>query len=134
MADTFFGGTLAFSTSSFTVDILEISRSGVSVADIETSHASTSGGYKTYMPADLIEGGTYEVTIAHDPDDDVEGQIKVVQTITHTYPLPSGQSTAADKEFSGYINSYDEALPVDDQMTATITIKVAGAVTTTASA
>lgn len=124
--DTFFGGTIAFGTSTvLSVDILSGSRSGVTVDDIETSHSTTSGDVKTYMPADLIEGGTYDFEVAFSPDDDVDALAGVVNSITVTYPVPSGLSTGATKVFSGYINGFDEALPIDDRMTASISIKVA---------
>lgn len=124
--DTFFGGTITFGTSTvLSVDILSGSRSGVTVDDIETSHATTSGDVKTYMAADLIEGGTYEFEVAFSPDDDVDSLLGVSNSITITYPVPSGGSTGATVVFTGYINGFDQDLPIDDRMTASLSLKVA---------
>ena len=121
VADTFFGATIAFTTqSTLAFDIIEGGRSGVTSVDIETSHAGTSGGSKTYIPGDLIEGGTYEFTVAHDGDVDEDSFVGVSDTITITYPQPAGQMTAPTKAFTGWVNSYDEALPIEDRMTASM--------------
>lgn len=135
--DTFFGGSITFGTSTVLsgagdVGILSGGRSAVTVEDIDTSHAGTSGDNKTYIPADLVEGGTYDFEVMYDPDDDIDALVGVSQTITITYPLPSGKMSAATCAFTGYINSWSEELPIDDKMTCSISIKVASDPTMTA--
>ncbi len=132
-ADTFFGGTITFGTSTvLSIDILSGGRSGVSSTDIETSHGGTTGGNKTYIPGDLIEPGSYDFDVLFDPEDDVDVLVAVSQTITITYPVPSGKTTGKKAAFTGWISSFDETLPIDDKMTASLSLKVAGAVTHTA--
>jgi len=126
--DPFFGGSLTFATStvdSVTLGILSGSRSAVTVTDIDTSHIGTSGDNMTFIPADLVDGGTYDFDVMYDPDDDVDALVGVSQTITVTYPVPSGKSNGATVAFTGYINSWSQELPLDDKMTASISIKVA---------
>ena len=136
--DTFFGGTLTFGTSTVlsgagSIGILSGGRSAVTVADIDTSHAGTSGDNMTFMPADLVDGGTYDFEVMYDPNDDIDALVGVVQTITVTYPIPSGLSSGATCVFtSSYINSWSEELPIDDKMTCSLSIKVATDPTMTA--
>lgn len=135
MADTFHGGSVTLGSSGITLKIIEASYSGGSTAAIATPHAGlTTGDNIPYIPADLNEGGTLDLTVELDPDQELEGQSGVVHSITHTYAIPSGQSSAATKVFSGFIVDYSESLPIDDRITATVSIKVAGNITFTASA
>ena len=54
------------------------------------------------------------------------------ENVTVTFPTGSAM-TAATWVFSGYINSWSAQLPLDEKITGTITIKVAGDITVTAS-
>ncbi len=132
--DTFFGGSITLGTTGENFRILEGDRSGMAVEDIDVSHGSITDGFKEYIPSDLVEGGEYSFTVLHDPDVDETNFVGVLQTITITYPLPAGKTTPAKRQFQGYIKDYGEALPIDDKMTAEITVKVAGKVTVTPSA
>ncbi len=132
-ADTFFGGTITFGTSTvLSVDILSGSRSGLAVTAIETSYSGTAGDNKTYMPADLNEGGSFSFDVLYDTEDDTDALLGISQTITVTYPLRSGDSVAPKAVFTGWIESWDSQLPIEDKMTATLVLKVAGDVTWTA--
>ena len=132
--DTFFGGSITFGTSTVdNIDIISGSRSGLSVDSIDVSHAGTTGDNKPYIPGDLNEGGSYSFDVIYDPDDDdMDALIGVSQTITVTYPLKSGDTTAASCAFTGWIESWDEDLPIDDKMTGTLVLKIASDVTKTA--
>ena len=133
-ADTFFGGSIGFGSSSInSIDILSGSRTGVSVVNINTSHTATSGDNHTYIPSDLVEGGNYQFDVLHDPDDDIDNLVGVSDTITITYPTPAGGMTGATKAFTGWIDGYDEQLPLEDKMSASLSLKVASDVTSTAS-
>lgn len=126
--DTFFGGTLASALSDFaSIDIISGGRSGMTATDINTSYSGTTGTNMTFIPADLIDGGSFDFTIAYDPDDDLDAIMGISDTWTVTYPLPSGSSNAATVIFTGYLNSISNALPIDDRMTLDISIKVANA-------
>ena len=132
--DTFFGGTLAFGTSTvLSIEILSGSRTGMSIVDINTSTTITTGDSHTYIPGDLIEGGSYQFDVLYDPDDDMDALMGISQTITITYAVHSSKSTAVRKVFTGWINSFDEQLPLEDKLTASLGIKVASDVTHTAS-
>jgi len=133
-ADTFFGATLAFTTqSSLVFDIISGGRSGLTIERIDTTHAGTSGQLKTSMAADLADAGTYEFEVVHDPNFDIDTYIGVSDTITITYPVPAGGSSGAIKAFTGHVSSYDETLPIDDRMTASIVLSIDSAISHTSS-
>ena len=131
MADEGAGATLTFGTSGTSLDLLTIQGTGISREDIDITHHGTTSGYKEYQPADRVEGGEVPVTILYDPD--VRPPFNAAkETITITYPIPSGKVGGATEAFSGYINNFDRAsLEIDQRMEAGFTLKVAGAITFT---
>ncbi|MCP5017109.1 MAG: hypothetical protein GY938_17835 [Ketobacter sp.] len=124
MADVGTGTTIAFATSTFTAEVMNINGSDISREDIETSHMGTTG-YKTYIPSKLVDGGTVDLEIAFDPDDQppVSGASEV---ITVTFPTPSGGSSGAKVVFTGYVNTWTWTDPLEEKMTASLTVKVDG--------
>lgn len=123
-ADIGTGTTITFGTSSFTAEIMSVNGNDITREDIDTTHMGTTN-YRTFIPADLVDGGSIELEINFDPDSQppIAG---AAETITITFPLPAGQSTPADLEFSGYVNSWSWGVPNEEKMTATLTIKVDG--------
>ncbi len=124
MADVGTGTTIVFGTSSFTAEILSVNGNDISREDVPTTHMGTTN-YHTFMPSKLVDGGSIEMEIAFDPDSQPP-ITAAAETITITFPLPSGQSTAANLAFSGYVNSWSWSDPLEERMTANITIKVDG--------
>jgi len=123
MADTPHGTTIAFGTSSFSANLLSISGPDLTRASYKTSHLGTTGGYHTYDMADLVEGGDITVEFEFDGDDDppIDG---ATETVTITWP--NSYTWAATCGCSGYSVS---ATDQDDRMTASMALKVCGAVT-----
>lgn len=125
-ADTGFGITITFSTG-FLAQIRNVDGPDMSRNAINTSHAGTTGGYMTYIFADLVEGGSVDVDLIF--DEDAEPPIdSAPETVTITYP---GGATVA---FSGGLTNFRPTAPYDDLMTARATLKVCGAITWTPSA
>lgn len=127
MADVGTGTTITFGTSSFTAEVMSLAGNDITREDIDVTHMGSTN-YREFIPSDLADGGTIEMEINFDPDDQppITG---AAETITITFPLPSGQSTPADLEFTGYVNSWSWNAPLEENMTATITIKVDGVTT-----
>lgn len=127
------GVTVTFATSSITLNMLDITLDGASVADIATFDQATTG-YKTYVASTLIEGGTVTVNCnlnAYDHNA-LFGAIGVSQTITFTLPkVVSTDTTAPAYSFTGYINSVGESSAIEDLSKCPIKIKVADDITFT---
>lgn len=60
--DTFVGTTITWE-SSFVILILDVSWDDISREMIETTHATTSGAYRTYIPSDYSDAGSLNCTI-----------------------------------------------------------------------
>lgn len=137
--DNAMGITAVFGTSSFTSEVTDIDWGGITRNPIDTSHqgiaAAGAGkfGNKTFIPADLSDPGELTLTLHFDPDQEPPID-QPAETLTLTWPLASGDATAATWAGSVFITSYEVGAPLDDKMTATMTVKVSGEVTMVAAA
>lgn len=129
MADVGTGTTIVFGTSSFAAEVLQINGENVSRAVIDTSHMGTTGA-RTKMPGDLHDEGEVTMNIAFNPNNEIPVDA-AVETITITFPVPSGDSNGATAAGSGFISGYSWTDPLEDKMTADITITWADDVTWT---
>jgi len=117
------GITITFGTSEFTAEILDVTPPGMSREAIETTHQGTTG-QKTFMPADLYDSGELGFDIHFNPDTSPPIG-SAAETITITFP--SGATWA----FTGFMTGYAPSAPLEDKMTASVTVKVTGAITIT---
>ena len=130
MADTGHGATLAFATSGFTAQYLSLGGSSSGREAIDTTHLGTTTG-RTFQPGDVVDNGELEGELFYDPDEQPPFN-SAAETVTLTYPLPSGGATAATEAFTGFITNWTKpTLSTDELMTSTITVKVSGDVTYT---
>lgn len=130
MADAGTGVTITFS-SGFCAEIRNVDPPRMNRPALETTHSTTSGGKRTFIPSDLTDMGEASVDLLFNPSTDPPIDA-VAETVTITYPIPSGGMTAATWAFSGFMTDYSPSVPYDDIMTATATLKVSGDVTVTA--
>ncbi len=126
---TGFGATLTFgTTTTYTPKKRSISGPGMSREALETSHLATTGGFKTFIPDDLVDGGEVTTDVFWDPLDGwppIEAAPEVV-TITHN------DTGAATEIFTAFVSGFDKAMQLGELMMATVTLKVAGEVNFTA--
>lgn len=125
-ADTGFGITITFA-SGFFAQIRNVDGPDMSREAINTSHAGTTGGYMTKILADLADGGTIDVDLIFDPDEDPPID-SAAEPVTIAYP------NTATWAFSGGLTNFRPTAPYDDLMTATATLTVCGAITVTPAA
>lgn len=129
MADEGFGLTITFQ-SGFFAEILDASWSSISRNAIPTSHMTTPSGAMTFLPSDMHDPGELSVSLQFDPDT-APPIDQAAETITVTFPIPPGGSTAATWACSGFMTDYGNELPHDDKMTADATLKFSGITTFT---
>jgi hypothetical protein len=126
------GITIGFGSIAAILNLVSINMDGVSVADIDCSDQSTTGGVE-YVAATLIEGGTFTCGVNWNVRDQsvLMAAIGTTDTITFTYPKnTSGATTQGSHSFSGYINNISETGEIGDLARGTLTFKVAGTITT----
>lgn len=124
------GTTITFGTSSFTANVMSISVDGVERPAIDTSHLGTTTS-RTFIPGDLVDEGSVTLAIQYDPDSEPPKK-GALETVTITFPLSTGATTAASRAFSAFVTGFDAGVEMDALMTGNVTIKVSGNVTVTA--
>lgn len=124
MPDVGTATTITFGTSSFTAQVMSLNGSDITREDIDVTHMGSTN-YMEFQPGNLADGGTIEMEIHFDPDSQPP-ILGAAETITITFPLPSGGIGAATLVFTGYVNSWSWEAPLEEVMTAEITIKVDG--------
>lgn len=130
VVDSGFGASVTFD-STFFGQIRSIEFDGMSREALDTTNNSTSTA-ATFIPSDIFDYGS--VTIEHLLDtDDAPAISSAAETVTVTFPLGSGQSTAANWQFSGFMTGFSASVPYDGIMTATATLKVSANITFNAS-
>lgn len=130
MPDIGDGATIAFGTSSFTGSWKTLQHTGVTRVSVETTHLGTTS-WKTFMPGDLVDPGEISGTLSYDPDAQPPYS-GAAETITLSFPVPSGQTNAATMAASGFVTNFDEpTLENDSEMIANVTIKLSGTITWT---
>lgn len=121
------GITISMASTTFDREILDVTPPGESVEDVDTTHQGTTGT-ATYEPAEIKEGNELEFVVHSEPDDSVP--VGVEDTFTIDFPPSAG---GAEWTFEGYISNEDPDAPFRDKLTTTITVKVSGTRTQTAS-
>lgn len=122
MSDIGTGTTIAFGTSSFDAELLSLNGNDISREDIDVTHMGSTA-YREFMPSDLVDGGSIDMEIMFDPDEQPPINA-AAETITITFP--TSLASGATFVFTGYVNSWSWGDPLEDKMTAQLTIKVDG--------
>jgi len=105
----------------------------VSTIDVTTHSSAASGNYREFVPS-LIDPGTIDVELSWVPSDsthallwtDLTGRTKRdfwIQTPANA----SGAS--ANMQFAAYVTNFSKEFPTDDVQSATLTLKITGAIT-----
>lgn len=130
MADTGYGVTVTFGTSSFAGEIVEVS--GLDYferAVIETTHINISGAAqatpkgKTFIPSDIYDPGT--MTLVVNFESAAPGPLIAAaapETISITFPDSDGKKFQA----TGFVTKASVPVPIEDRMLQTLEIKFSG--------
>lgn len=121
------GTSVAFATSGFAMNIDSIEPPNSSREAINTSHLGTTSSH-TFTPSDLVDNGELNFNGHFDPDL-VPPRNGAAEQITITWPLESGESTAATWVFSGFLTNYQPTGSNEEKATCTATFKITGDIT-----
>ena len=122
------GSTLVFHGT-----LRDVSLDGYERPAVDVTNMSSTGGYREFIPSDLRDPGgmTCELLLN-------VAAVAALKTIaestreTWTLTLPSQGATAASFACSGFVTGWSLGVPLDDAMTASVTIKFQGVPTLTA--
>lgn len=123
------GVAITFS-SGFMAWITDLSVSGIRREALETTNSATTTS-RTFIPEKLVNYGELRVSLQlkTSADPPIEG---AAETITITWPMETGGTTAPTWSGTGFMTSYEATAPINGIMTATATIKFTGLITFTA--
>jgi hypothetical protein len=132
------GASVTFS-SGFFAEIANLDWSGITREAIETSHMGTAApsagefGNKTFIPGDLSDPGSLDVELHFNPDTipPIDG---AAETVTLQFAASDGDTTGASWAGSGFLTDCGAAIPLEDKMTMSATIKFTGNITRVAGA
>jgi hypothetical protein len=127
------GATFAFGTTPIALTFTSIEASGISRESIDVSHLATTGG-RTFLPGDLYDAGELKLEGLLDPNlgDALVTKIGAVkETCTLTFPLFPGDSGAATFAASGFLMDLEFGVPLEEEMTFAMTLKLSDEITFT---
>ncbi len=133
MAITTNGATFTYD-SEVIGEVISISGPSVSVATIDTT--TLDDIHRTFVGG-TIDSGEISLEILIDPmgtyaqkfEDEWDATATAAPTAKNCVITFPSAATAATYSFSAVITSYETALPMDDNIKATVTLKISGAVT-----
>jgi len=118
-----FKTSITFSSSNLTLHLLSLGGPGATREAIDISTMDTTTGYREFIPADLKDGG--EVSIDFAFASSVSPATALAST-GEVIAIKWGTSTGDYWSFKGFMLSYEPGAQMDDRMTGSATIKVAG--------
>ena len=121
------GISIAFQ-SGFFAEVLDVRVSGMHRDAIETTHGTSTNGWRTFIPSDLMDMGQLEVDLNFNADATPPIDTDA-ESVTIVFPVPSGLSNGAQMQGIAFMTDMDGAFPIDDRMTASFTLKYSGAPT-----
>lgn len=115
------GTSISFSTGFF-AEILDVTPPGASRESVQSSHMGTTAAH-TFLPTDLVDWGELVVEMAFAP-----GTTPPITSVSEQIVITFPDSAASTWTFNGFMTGFEPAVPLEDRMTATATIKITGAV------
>lgn len=115
------------STPTFTdvANIMDITGPGISRNTIDVTSHDSPNGYREFLGG-LRDGGEVTFDINFDPAEDTHSQLitdlDAADPIDYRVEFPNG----ATWTISGILTGFEPGAPVDDKLTASVTIKVTG--------
>ena len=143
---SFYGGSATLTTATTLIgNIIGIDTAPeMSRTAIETTHSTSTGGWKTFVPGDIKDGGEIAITVQYSTQLDYGTlfgtTVTACDTITVTFPKRGTTcgaalaGTAATWSAQVVITKISPKWEFENQMAVTLTFKISGAPTYVAAA
>lgn len=126
-----YGTSITFQTGWFAY-ITSVNASGRHRDPLETTNMASTSGWATFIPSKIQEAGELKVGFIYDPDKTPPVD-QAAETVTLTFPVPTGKTNPATFACSGFMTDFDFTGEVKGLFTANATLKFSGQPTYTAS-
>jgi len=110
--------------SGFFAEILDFTGPSLSRAVIDVTHLGSTD-WREKLPGSFVDGGQLSVNMAYIPDGTLPPILEDPESITITF---SNNTTWV---FTGFMTGFNISNPLEDRLTAAVTIEVAGKITVT---
>lgn len=125
-----YGSVLTVTTTTGAAEIGQIrniSGPGVSANDVDTTTIDSSSNYRTFA-CGLLDPGEVSFGVIYDPANSMHKRLAYYagQRITKTFTVYHASSTGDTDAFTAYVKGIGREIPLDDVITADITLKVSG--------
>jgi len=124
-----YGSVFAIHDGSSTFDaiaeVIEISPPNQQADDVDVTHMASPGQTREFIQG-LIDPGEMSITINWVPSDATDVIIQALKTSGATRQMRITWPNNVKWTFSGFIKGFEPSSPIDDRMTATITVRVSG--------
>lgn len=110
-----------------TGQIRNITGPGVSGTDVDTTTMDSSSNYRTFVPG-LLDPGEVSFSLVYDPASTTHTRLArfMGERLSTTFKVYHGSTAGNEDSFVGYIKGLSREIPMDDLITADVTIKVSG--------
>lgn len=126
-----YGTSITFQTG-YLAYITSVNESGYHRDALETTNMASTSGWATFIPSKIMESGELKVALIYDPDKTPPID-QAAESITVTFPVPTGKTNPATFVSSGFMTDFDFTGEVKGLYTANATLKFSGVPTWTAS-
>lgn len=109
-------------------EVNNITGPNMSRETIDTTALDTAGGYRTFIPS-FRDAGEINLDLNFDRDNYISFKDDFESSDLVYYQIVFPDTGATTFEFSGYVTGLSNAIPKDDKITVTATIKISGQVT-----
>jgi predicted secreted protein len=110
--------TTAATTLTKLAEVTSVSLPNEQIAEVEVTHYESPGRTREYI-AGLNDAGELTIGINW-----IAGKVRTMRVV-----VPDSTANGQMFTFPGFVRGYERDAPIDDRMTAQITIRIAGAVT-----
>lgn len=136
------GASVGFEKSAFAGNLRSISGPGITIDSVDSSYMGTTYMVREFIPG-MLNPGEITLEIIFDPDEMVThdpfsdaymaggwvNDAAVTETVTITWPVPYNLTNGATWAASGFITGVSPEAPMEDLMTASVTVQLTGDIT-----
>jgi hypothetical protein len=115
MADQGNGGTVVFGTSAFTAEIIEILPLKISRKMLSKNKLTDTGPLKKRAEKQYDAGGR-KIRFYYNPNQQPAFDSNTPETMTTTFPIPSGGSAGATEAATGQVTEFEAGGMASNQM------------------
>lgn len=106
-------------------EVFDVTPPNQQTEEIEVTHYGSTGGYREFI-AGLKDGGEIDMQLNWIPGNATDVFLRDLHASGDRRIHKIGFPNSAEMKFEGWVKGFERGTPLDDRMTATVTIRVTG--------